>query len=1116
MNVIHSVEDNNFQIIHVSVNSNDRGATGEKGDSVTNLRITEENRLEATLSNGQTIDGGSVPAIKTKRVFVAEMDGIKRTYILPLNIESSQVSYILMNGVAYSDGYILQSGEITLNYNDLPSGRLEVVINDNSGHVGDINVSINGKTGDIKLKTINGANLDGDGDIEVATLDVFNNEVRIREEADNNLRNSLSDHEARITNNESTISTHGNNLSSLNANISSVNSQMTTLANDVHEVTDNYVPKTRRINDKFLSHDMRLTADDVEALPITAGATHPVRGELVVNGHITAENATQDNHVVTKAQLDAKVAEVVNSAPETLDTLEELSKALGDDPNFATTVTNKIGTVDKKIDTEINKLTNKVEVNTENLKNTTQKANTNSTNISLLNSTVATNKLSSDTQFSNVAKEQDEQNSLISDILNAFSKESEKGTNLKLNTSATKVLGMTIYGNTEQVKTSGYNIFRFGDMNNTLSQGIKSKMDENGYITSTGTATTDWASVTSFDSNSVLMPGTYTLSIEPSAPILTSINGELVSNNSYKWLGAVDPGQTKVTFTVTEPIKQARLSIRTVSNQALNIKFRPMLEFGSEAHPYEPYTGNSNNLFDEFSNLPLSRDGVTLSNQNGILKLTGQPTADWIPLTSRNITSSLQDKQTYTVFQSNIYGVKLYPEVIAQRKDGGKSMSWNGQNAKTFTFTVDFDTYSSYSMKLQMGPKTSYPEPITFYNNYALFVGNYTADNLPEYSPYNTGLSSPRLQYPQTVKELSGGNIKVVSKNFAVLENKPYTNTGLAVQVNADGSITAQGENKNFWGMNITTNNFIGCPLKKGDVVTLSVDKPLPYTIKWYAMRDDNTAIDNFCNIQAGETSKTATIPANLLYGRLFFNIQQVGLQVPPTTFKIQLEYSDTATKFVPHESAQFTLPSGLNIYKLTDNIYDEIRLDNSTAKMIKRVGKLELSGDEEEKIAYYYTSKAGTIGLKYKNPSGEMIFTQQNSTANIICSHFDAINEDAVYTTRENRTGVAIYGGYNNFPKYSSTIGFWFTVPDQLNLGITDVTSFRNWLKSEKTKGTPVTVYYEMRSSTEEEITNPTLLAQFKKLMEMRTYDGTTNISITGTDLTPDIKVKYMKKIVE
>ena len=153
MNVIHSIEDNDSQIIHVSVNSNDRGATGEKGDSIVDVKITDANRLEATLSNGQTIDGGAIPAIKTRRVFIANMDGIKRTYILPLSVESSQVSYILMNGVVYSDGYVLQSGEITLNYDDLPAGRLEIVLNDNSGSSGG-NISINGKTGNINLKTI--------------------------------------------------------------------------------------------------------------------------------------------------------------------------------------------------------------------------------------------------------------------------------------------------------------------------------------------------------------------------------------------------------------------------------------------------------------------------------------------------------------------------------------------------------------------------------------------------------------------------------------------------------------------------------------------------------------------------------------------------------------------------------------------------------------------------------------------------------------------------------------------------------------------------------------------------------------------------------------------------
>lgn len=45
--------------------------------------------------------------------------------------------------------------------------------------------------------------------------------------------------------------------------------------------------------------------------------------------------------------VDEKVAGIVNSAPETLNTLQELAKALGNDPNFATTVATQIG---KKVD----------------------------------------------------------------------------------------------------------------------------------------------------------------------------------------------------------------------------------------------------------------------------------------------------------------------------------------------------------------------------------------------------------------------------------------------------------------------------------------------------------------------------------------------------------------------------------------------------------------------------------------------------------------------------------------------------------------------------------------------------------------------------------------------
>ena len=47
--------------------------------------------------------------------------------------------------------------------------------------------------------------------------------------------------------------------------------------------------------------------------------------------------------LATETYVDNKVASMVDSAPETLNTLNELAAALGDDPNFATTVATEIG-----------------------------------------------------------------------------------------------------------------------------------------------------------------------------------------------------------------------------------------------------------------------------------------------------------------------------------------------------------------------------------------------------------------------------------------------------------------------------------------------------------------------------------------------------------------------------------------------------------------------------------------------------------------------------------------------------------------------------------------------------------------------------------------------------
>ena len=73
-----------------------------------------------------------------------------------------------------------------------------------------------------------------------------------------------------------------------------------------------------------------------------------INGNAILgSGNIQIDGSTDLSDYYNKAQTDAaidtKIAALVNSAPETLDTLEELANALGDDPNFAATMTTELG-----------------------------------------------------------------------------------------------------------------------------------------------------------------------------------------------------------------------------------------------------------------------------------------------------------------------------------------------------------------------------------------------------------------------------------------------------------------------------------------------------------------------------------------------------------------------------------------------------------------------------------------------------------------------------------------------------------------------------------------------------------------------------------------------------
>ena len=146
----------------------------------------------------------------------------------------------------------------------------------------------------------------------------------------------------------------------------------------VEDVNAELAKKVDKVDGKSLIDDAEIARlaqvdnyDDAEVRGLIAGKADAA--------HVHSYNDLTDKPVIpsieglaTETYVNGKVADLVASAPETLDTLKELADALGNDADFATTITTSIGNkVDKEegkslvLDTEIAKIhehTNKEEL----------------------------------------------------------------------------------------------------------------------------------------------------------------------------------------------------------------------------------------------------------------------------------------------------------------------------------------------------------------------------------------------------------------------------------------------------------------------------------------------------------------------------------------------------------------------------------------------------------------------------------------------------------------------------------------------------------------------------------------------------------------------------------
>jgi hypothetical protein len=120
-------------------------------------------------------------------------------------------------------------------------------------------------------------------------------------------------------------------------------------ANDSNVFTDSDLSKLTNIEDNATADqtaaEIRTLVDSANDSNVFTDADHTKLDGIATGADVTPSWVpSTDPDYATETYVDTAVSNLVDSAPETLDTLNELAAALGDDANFATTVGNNIAT----------------------------------------------------------------------------------------------------------------------------------------------------------------------------------------------------------------------------------------------------------------------------------------------------------------------------------------------------------------------------------------------------------------------------------------------------------------------------------------------------------------------------------------------------------------------------------------------------------------------------------------------------------------------------------------------------------------------------------------------------------------------------------------------------
>lgn len=338
-----------------------------------------------------------------------------------------------------------------------------------------------------------------------------------------------------------------------------------------------------------------------------------------------------------------------------------------------------------------------------------------------------------------------------------------------------KIADMMVYGKSEQKSTMGKNLLKLSEANaQGNANGLSATMNADGSISVTGASTSTWSNIIKINNECHTDNATYTFSVDKNSGIIIGLKlGQTKLDDANYQTHRIMQNQLSCTFETGGSNEYCSLFLEGLTvGKWYNFTIYPMLEKGSEAHAYEPYTGGQPSPSPDY---PQEIKSVV----NPTVKVCGKNLLD-----------------CRSALSKTIGGLSFI-----NNKDGSFSIS--GKNTWTYSaYDIEFMVYQSGTYKAYRGTNSPIPLVIIYDPEARENVAVITD------SGETFQLKKGKLYYYSIAFTDVNLDIDVTYKPFLTLDVKgtyadyePYTEQSItlphtlnAIPVASDGNVTIDGQ----------------------------------------------------------------------------------------------------------------------------------------------------------------------------------------------------------------------------------------------------------------------------------------------------------------------------------